>query len=67
MGGRDDDDDDDDEEKKKKKRKKDDDADQTVLVRVAEVAVRNINQVSTSIFFPPSFHQTRLASQPERD
>jgi len=67
IGGSSGDDNDDDEEKKKKKRKKDDDSDhQTVLVRVAEVAVRNINQVSTLIFFPPSFHQTRLASQLER-
>jgi hypothetical protein len=43
--------DDDNEEKKKKKRKKDDDSDKSRLVRFTTVAVRNINQVSTLIFF----------------
>jgi hypothetical protein len=42
---------DDDEEAKKKKRKKDDDSTKSRLVRVTEVAVRNINQVSNFIFF----------------
>ena len=44
--------DDEQEKKKKKEGKKDDNSTKSRIVRVTEVAVRNINQVSTFIFFP---------------